>query len=74
MSKCVLVNVINRMIYVEQYNSVNEAWTEIENEFCRFCEDNDLSIGYDCAISYNTLSAWANGSYDCIDWMIHRID
>lgn len=74
MGKYVLVKVIDREIYVYPYDNQNEAWDRVVTEFNEFCKENDILVGYDSSISYDTLSAWVNGSFECVDWQIHKID
>ena len=74
MSKYVLVNVIDREIYVYPYDNLEEAWDRLSKEYHEFCEDNNVDMEYDSNISYTWYSAWANGSYGCADWQIRKID
>ena len=74
MSKCVLIKVIDREIYTEQFDSVEEAWSVVVQEFNEFINENGIYPDYDCQLNENWLSAWANGVFTCIDWTIHVIE
>ena len=74
MSKYILIEVIDREIHTKQFDNLDEAWVTVVNEFNEFVKDNGIDQGYDCEINENWLSAWANGSFCCVDWQIEKID
>lgn len=73
MDNCILIEVIDREIYTYLYDTVENAWNKVVEEFNEFCIENNLAPGYDCGISDVSLSAWANGSCCCVDWQVVEI-
>lgn len=74
MSKCVLIKVVNREIYANIFNSVEEAWHVVVKEYNEFCEEQEIGFDSDCKIYNNELSAWANGWCECVDWKVFVIE
>lgn len=73
MSKCILIEVIDREIYTYQYNNLDDAQDAMVTKYNEFCEGNECDER-DCKFNENWLTAWANGSYACADWQICMIE
>lgn len=70
MTKCVLIEVIDREIHTELYDNVNKAWYALVAKFRNFCAENECELEQDCNINNNWYSAWANGTFSCADWQL----
>lgn len=74
MSKCILIEVIDREIYTELYDNVDKAWYALVERFRNFCAENECELEQDCNINYRYYNAWANGTFSCADWELKVIE